>query len=403
MEKNQTLVPQVPELSLIEKVCSETRTVNKQGVINILKGAWKTKYPFDVYPWDQNLYLFCFSDVGDRAKIIADSPWSIMGNILSLITWNPDMALAELDFSTVEFWVQAHGLPLGKMNRSFVDVLAAKLGRLIETDCIGDGIQLNRSFLRFRVAINIKHPLVPGFMFQRDGLAALWIEFKYERLSNFCYSCGRIGHDEDSCKYKDDTVNTGDYGPWLRATGIKRIWKPSASRVAQESPKINPANTFKESIQNFKAQEDTIQKAVLILSSDFGDKEKVLHQQSSTDLVDSGFHPKVSGDGLHVVNKVCPVTESKLKQVYYVTEPTEIFNPSSFLSKELSAASIWPDYHGDLSRAVSTLSIKRKESVTELEEEFISRKRSKKILQDQRIVLLLNTHFRRLLQMPLYI
>lgn len=97
MDKNQTLVPQVPELSLIGKVCSENGTVNKQGVINILKGAWETKYPFAIYPWDQNLFLFCFSDVEDKAKIIAESLWSVMGNVLSLIPWNLDMSLAEIE------------------------------------------------------------------------------------------------------------------------------------------------------------------------------------------------------------------------------------------------------------------------------------------------------------------
>ena len=71
------------------------------------------------------------------------------------------------------------------------------------------------------VAINIKHPLVSGFMLEMDGLPALWIEFKYERLSNFCYVCRWVGHDQDSCKYKEDNVNAGDYGPWLRASGIK--------------------------------------------------------------------------------------------------------------------------------------------------------------------------------------
>ncbi|KAL1808550.1 hypothetical protein ACET3Z_025540 [Daucus carota] len=221
----------------------------------------------------------------------------------------------------------------------------------------------------------------PGY-FATTFYCEFWWNSKIQNVKVFSYlephQCQRLKPKYSNICYwqaREDGIYFNKWNDTLSAPS----WHNKFPWVAQESPKINPANTFKESIQNFKAQEYTSQKAVLILSSDFGDKEKVLHQQSSTDLVDSGFHPKVSGDGLHVVNKVCPVTESKLKQVYYVTEPTEIFNPSSFLSKELSAASIWPDYHGDLSRAVSTLSIKRKESVTDLEEEFISRKRSKKI------------------------
>nr|XP_017257879.1 PREDICTED: uncharacterized protein At4g02000-like [Daucus carota subsp. sativus] len=215
MESIRNQQPKSPELCLIGKVWSENRTVNKQGVMNIIKGAWKTKSPFVINPWEQNLFLFSFATKEDRDKILADSPWSVMGNLLALVLWNPDLSLAEIDFSSVQFWVQAHGLPLGRMNKDVAKELAAKIGRLVEVDCIGEGIQLHRSFLRFRVELNIKKPLVPGFILKRSGLSDLWIEFKYERLSKFCYECGRIGHDEDSCKYQEHHAQAEDYGPWL--------------------------------------------------------------------------------------------------------------------------------------------------------------------------------------------
>lgn len=65
------------------------------------------------------------------------------------------------------FWIQAHGLPLGKMNKSYPIELGNMIGDLVETDYIGDGIQLNRSFLCFRVAVDITHPLLSGYNLKR--------------------------------------------------------------------------------------------------------------------------------------------------------------------------------------------------------------------------------------------
>ncbi|KAK1386351.1 hypothetical protein POM88_024086 [Heracleum sosnowskyi] len=70
------------------------------------------------------------------------------------------------------------------MNKNYAKEPGNMIGELLETDCIGEGIQLNRSFLRFQVAIDINHPLLPSYNLKRNDLPALWIELSYERLSN---------------------------------------------------------------------------------------------------------------------------------------------------------------------------------------------------------------------------
>ena len=57
-----------------------------------------------------------------------------------------------------------------------------------------------RSFLRFRVTINVTQPLTTGFWVPRREKGNVWVCLKYERLQGYCYNCGRIGHDQKICK-----------------------------------------------------------------------------------------------------------------------------------------------------------------------------------------------------------
>ncbi|KAJ1424954.1 Zinc knuckle CX2CX4HX4C [Sesbania bispinosa] len=53
-----------------------------------------------------------------------------------------------------------------------------------------------------------------------------WVDFLYERIPQFCYSCGLIGHDEDGCTKRTEENNVENdapfLGPWLRASQVGR-------------------------------------------------------------------------------------------------------------------------------------------------------------------------------------
>lgn len=56
---------------------------------------------------------------------------------------------------------------------------------------------------------------------KREGDDWSWINFKYERLSTFCFVCGILGHSERECNImyaNPDKVMDRAYGPWLRAS-----------------------------------------------------------------------------------------------------------------------------------------------------------------------------------------
>lgn len=54
----------------------------------------------------------------------------------------------------------------------------------------------------------------------REGGAWSWLNFKYERLRNFCFVCGILGHTEKDCSVVYSNPNKEvehAYRIWLRA------------------------------------------------------------------------------------------------------------------------------------------------------------------------------------------
>lgn len=84
--------------------------------------------------------------------------------------------------------------------------------------------------MRVRVELPINKPLRrSGYIAGADG-QRLWINFKYERLSTFCFVCGKLGHDNKHCDAKPRGLsNVCQYGEWLKAGGsgkenMRRGW-----------------------------------------------------------------------------------------------------------------------------------------------------------------------------------
>lgn len=214
---------------LIGKIFASKR-LNRQAMTSILTGAWKTRKPLTIAPWNDNVFLFTFEDLEDRKKILAEAPWTVMGNMLLLQPLAVDTPAAEIEFRWAPFWVQAHGLPPEKLTKSNGEMIGQKFGRLVRVEAHTEGLLLYRSFLRIRMEIDVTRPLPKGFFLKRKGdcleTVDLWISFKYEKLADFCYDCGRIGHVNSMCKFVSrEEAQAAGFGPDMRtgtagSTGI---------------------------------------------------------------------------------------------------------------------------------------------------------------------------------------
>ncbi|RYR68792.1 hypothetical protein Ahy_A03g015258 [Arachis hypogaea] len=119
---------------------------------------------------------------------------------MNLQRWLYGEAILDVRHDFMEFWIQVHGLPVEKVNAETAKTIGDMIGIVGEVeDPIKEGT-LQRNFLRFRAAINIKQPLQTGFWLNRGNKPKSWISFQYERLQdNYCFKCGIIGHEKRNC------------------------------------------------------------------------------------------------------------------------------------------------------------------------------------------------------------
>lgn len=77
---------------------------------------------------------------------------------------------------------------------------------------------LGTKYFKFRILVNVVKPLKHIFRVPtRDGSPHTGF-LKYERIPNFCFSCGVIGRRYRNCPHKnqdDMDVKNMSYGPWM--------------------------------------------------------------------------------------------------------------------------------------------------------------------------------------------
>ena len=121
--------------------------------------------------------------------------------------------------------------------------------------------------LNFRVDVDISKPLRRGIRTIVGG-ATIWIRLKYVKLPDFCYICGRLGHDYKSCEMFTEGMQEDDlqYGSWLRASPLKSRRRHNEAEL-QEERKLFTA------YKNRKAGTDTRTKLVFCSPQEVGGQE----------------------------------------------------------------------------------------------------------------------------------
>lgn len=195
------------------------KNINFQAMQNVLASIWRPKEGMEVHDLGGQRYSFVFYHVLDLQKVIEGGPWTFEQNLLlhHKLEEGEDAHLVKLN--RMEIWVQIYDLPMGMLSIKLLESIGNYVGAFVKTDPknLTSGWKM---FVRIRVVMDIDKPLKRKMKIKREGGNWTWINFKYERLSSFCFVCGLMGHTDRDCGIvyaNPDKVIERAYGTWLRA------------------------------------------------------------------------------------------------------------------------------------------------------------------------------------------
>ena len=118
--------------------------------------------------------------------------------------------------------MQVHDLPIRSSTMAIAKEIVSIASR-VDMKAFEEGDSNSFNFLRLRVAVDTSKPLCRGRKITMADRKERWVRFKYERLPNICYWCGKLTHSNKECSLwekSEGTLKAEDqqFGSWLRAS-----------------------------------------------------------------------------------------------------------------------------------------------------------------------------------------
>lgn len=202
--------------------------------------AWNLGKNVDIKHIDKNTITCTFNSTTTKEAILDAGPWAVRGATMNLIPWPPHLTLDELDFTYYPFWIQVHNIPPNRTNVANAEKIGTTIGCVL---CVDDTIssQRARKFLCIKVLVDTTKSLKTGCFMNREDGSKLWLPFRYERLSDFCYSCGKIDHTESACTNQLGEGDNDDdpryqYGPWMHGQSLGSLKKMETQKSRSKVP-----------------------------------------------------------------------------------------------------------------------------------------------------------------------
>ena len=182
---------------------------------------WRAKNGFKIQSFGDHKILFIFDNMEDVDRILEGEPWTFDKHLVVMNRYENESSLQDIKFEKTKLWVQLHGLPIKYITIEAAKKIGSVLGEVY--------VPMNPKFfdgghfVRIQVSIDSSLPLCRGRLVSIDeGGKQVWVAFKYERLPNICYWCGRLTHDDRDCDLWTDSEGTlkpeqREFGPYLRA------------------------------------------------------------------------------------------------------------------------------------------------------------------------------------------
>ncbi|XP_016743170.1 uncharacterized protein [Gossypium hirsutum] len=144
---------------------------------------------------EEKRFLLRFFHRTDLERVLKGSPWTFNNHLLILHQLMDRDDPLKVPLIYANFWVQIHEVPLGFFSEALERQIGDFIGKFIEYNGsnLGKGV---RHYLRIRVKLDVRKPLKRKKKILFSSGICSYVSFKYERLTLFCFFCGRLGHSD---------------------------------------------------------------------------------------------------------------------------------------------------------------------------------------------------------------
>lgn len=193
-------------VTLVARVLT-TRAVQSEGFISMFTRLWSGMDGVSIKEIGERRFLVRFANKKDKLRVLDMEPWTYRESLVLLAETLVGMDAREMEVGHCTFWVQFHGIPPFSMATLVARKIGSLIGRVMEVDkaegddCIG-------RFLRVRLQLDVRQPLMRGAFVQFPDEGSKWVTFRYEYLPEYCFICGCLGHPSRICveKLAEDRV-----------------------------------------------------------------------------------------------------------------------------------------------------------------------------------------------------
>ncbi|XP_019171169.1 PREDICTED: uncharacterized protein LOC109166721 [Ipomoea nil] len=186
------------------------KMVKIEFMSQVLASVWQPVKGMQVTEVQPRFFMFFFHHRTDIKRVM-ERPWAYDNATLVCRQLTDEMLPGDVSLDTLDMWVQVHALPMGYTSDKILEQIGNTLGSFIKVDDRFVNAPW-KEFYRIRVAIPIDQPLRRRMRFMKRDKSTCWVGFKYERLHNFCFFCGKLGHLYKFClQAQESTLGVEDY------------------------------------------------------------------------------------------------------------------------------------------------------------------------------------------------
>ncbi|GJV14413.1 zinc knuckle CX2CX4HX4C containing protein [Tanacetum coccineum] len=179
-------------------------------VENYVKHAW-VKFGLKRVMMHCGSFMFQFESKSGMEKVLESGPWRIQLVPFVLKIWKPNTLNLKENVSCVPLWVKMHNVPIVAYSKVGLDLISAKVGKLMRLDAHTNFICLNSwgrsEYARALVEVSAEVPLVDSVdldipLEDGKGYTTVKIRIEYEWQPPRCGTCKNFDHLESVCPRK---------------------------------------------------------------------------------------------------------------------------------------------------------------------------------------------------------